>query len=184
MIFLSSNHYSHDLQVIDVMNWLGTVQRDKYEALVSQYPEWNNYVMDGSWFDIDKMGVNQEWSMWLTASIEQDTNVFWTDGEPAIMEQCDEDAIDAMTGELLDTEGNSIPTEDAAECHRMAGLTGLTASQVAILWGEYSDRVMCAGWIAGLGNMTVEQFNECLSELTATVLHDKADRDRKQRKGE
>ena len=125
MIFLSSNHYSHDLQVIDVMNWLGTVQRDKYEALVSKHPEWNNYIMDGSWFDYEKMGVDVEWSMWLTASIEQDTNVYWWEGEPVMSED----------GDVLDDEGG--PVDDEWEQTDYTDMVGVKADRdVKISKGE------------------------------------------------
>lgn len=101
MIFLSNNHVSHDMQVQDVVNWLGIIYPDTLDAIRVDFPEIDNMVLDGAWFDTDKMGVDIEWSMYLTSRIEQDTDVYWWEGEPVMAED----------GDVLDDEGGPVDDE-------------------------------------------------------------------------
>lgn len=79
---LSSNHFSHDLQVLDVLNWMETEFPEEFAIIQSQFPEVANIIMEGAWFDTKAMGVDVEWSSWLTDEIEQTCFVVWWEGEP------------------------------------------------------------------------------------------------------
>lgn len=76
---ISSNHLSHDTQVSNVIAWLDTPARD---ALQNAFPELNRLVWDGSWFDCEAMDVDVEFPQWVTDWIENNTEVYWSGGEP------------------------------------------------------------------------------------------------------
>jgi len=94
MITLSSNGFSHDLQVQDVMNYLRLNDVANYVAIKREFPENMIFADRSSQLDTEAMGVDIEWSCWLTDKIEQDTNVEWWEGEPVIMEDGDRDDDD------------------------------------------------------------------------------------------
>lgn len=90
---LSSNHFSHDQQVADVIAWhLSTEQKVK---LFEEFPEAQNIKFEGhvgsSAWDTEAMGVDVEYTSWLADWIEANTEVYWEDGEPWVGEDEDDD---------------------------------------------------------------------------------------------
>ena len=84
---ISSNHWSHDMQVIDAMKYLHDEHPDIYAKILAEFPETVvdgkfSVPMDGSWIDTVAMGVEADWSSWLTDAIEDTGVVAWIDGEP------------------------------------------------------------------------------------------------------
>jgi len=81
---LSSNHYSVDGQLDDVIGYLDTCRPTIFAAMVAAFPEIPTRTMGehSSWFDTEAMGVDQEWSSWLIDWIESNVNILWDDGEP------------------------------------------------------------------------------------------------------
>ncbi len=49
------------------------------------FPELERIVWDGSWFDLDAMGVTPEWVDELVRAIEDTGEVEWIDGEPFLV---------------------------------------------------------------------------------------------------
>ncbi len=80
MYAISSNHLSHDLQVADALAWLRIEYPTAYCEIRRSFPE--TITFDGSWIDWELMGVDSEWSCWLTDAIEDTGLVTWEDGEP------------------------------------------------------------------------------------------------------
>jgi hypothetical protein len=78
-IAISSNHYSQDLQVKDAVSYLNPEQK---ERLLEVYPEFDELIWDGSWVHAGQSGVDPEFMSWVQDWIEQDTEVYWEDGEP------------------------------------------------------------------------------------------------------
>jgi hypothetical protein len=79
---ISSNHYSHDLQLQDAMGYLEREHPGTYRGLLTEFPEWADRVWSGSWLDTDAMAVDVEWSSWLTDAVEATGLVMWEEGEP------------------------------------------------------------------------------------------------------
>ena len=79
---LSSGHFSHDQQVADAVSWLEHNAGPVYSAMLREFPEWGRVEWEGSWFDTETMGVDQEWSSWLCDWIENNTPIYWEEGEP------------------------------------------------------------------------------------------------------
>lgn len=93
MIALSSNHFSHDDQVADVLRKLthSTVieHRLMADACMIEFPEYNRLTWSGSWVDTEASGVDPDYMSWVTDWIENNTPVFWEDGEPWLPEDTD-----------------------------------------------------------------------------------------------
>lgn len=79
---ISSNGFSHDTQVKDALDYLEHNHNGVWEDLVKQFPEALNITWDGSWFDTEAMGVDEEYSSWLCDAIEETGLVEWDEGEP------------------------------------------------------------------------------------------------------
>lgn len=79
---ISSNHYSFDLQVSDVMAYFEHTDPNTYALLVGEFPEYPSLVWGGSWVDTAASGVDHEYMAWLSDAIEDMTSVCWDDGEP------------------------------------------------------------------------------------------------------
>ena len=80
---LSSNGFSHDMQLDDVLSWMrGEVPEHVYNGLLQTYPEIDRRVLDGAYFDTDEMRVDVEWVTWVTDAVEDTGYVFWDEGEP------------------------------------------------------------------------------------------------------
>lgn len=79
---VSSNHFSHDQQVSDALDYLRHNYPDDYATVVREFPECESLVWEGSWLDVDAMGVDIEYSSWLCDAIEATGRVYWEDGEP------------------------------------------------------------------------------------------------------
>ena len=88
---LSSNGFSHDMQVDDVLDYLrGEMSESDYKdklIIAGFYDEVERRVLDGAHFDTEAMGVDVEWSSWLADWIENNTDVFWWEGEPFVLEE-------------------------------------------------------------------------------------------------
>lgn len=82
---ISSNHFSHDQQVMDVMEFLELNDGVAYAHLMNMFPELYNVAWDGSWLDTVLMGVDVEFTSWLCDEIEACTTVMWLEGEPFFM---------------------------------------------------------------------------------------------------
>lgn len=80
---ISSNGFSHDMQVDDVLTWMrGEVPEHVYNRLLASYPEIDRRVLDGAYFDCEAMNCDVEWSSWIADAIEETGYVFWEEGEP------------------------------------------------------------------------------------------------------
>ena len=81
---LSSGHFSHDQQIADAVDWLRHNARPVYETMLAHFPEWERVEWEeyGSWLDTEAMGVDGEWSSWLCDWIENNTPIYWEEGEP------------------------------------------------------------------------------------------------------
>lgn len=82
---LSSNHYSVDGQLDDVIHYLDACRPTIYAAMVAAFPEVPTRAMGDTMsaeYDTNAMGVDVEWSCWLIDWIEQNSNVIWEEGEP------------------------------------------------------------------------------------------------------
>jgi hypothetical protein len=79
---VSSGHFSHDQQLADAMTYLQDCWPGDYAAVLAAFPEWERVQWSGSWVDTDAMGVDPEWSSWLTDAVEETGRVWWSDGEP------------------------------------------------------------------------------------------------------
>ena len=86
---ISSNHFSHDQQVLDVMDYLEIEDGIAFSHLINMFPEWLNVSFDGAWIDTDAMDVDVEFTSWLVDEIEACSNVMWHDGEPYMVTEED-----------------------------------------------------------------------------------------------
>lgn len=84
---LSSNHFSHDLQVADVIDYL-IADELTFKRLNETFPELEaaltNLASDNksSWVDTGMLGLDPDFMSWVTDWIEENTSVYWEDGEP------------------------------------------------------------------------------------------------------
>ncbi len=92
---LSSNHFSHDDQVADVLSYLSHTDdatlRGLADDFLREFPEYNSLEWSGSWVDAEASGVDPEYMSWAADWIENNTPVFWSDGEPFLPEEGDEE---------------------------------------------------------------------------------------------
>tara|TARA_R110000772_G_scaffold223784_1_gene334358 strand:+ start:122 stop:466 length:345 start_codon:yes stop_codon:yes gene_type:complete len=104
---ISSNHFSHDQQVQDVMEYLEHHDGIAYSHLVNMFPEFTVALFDGSSYDTYSMDVDADWSSWLTDEIEACSNIMWMDGEPFTVEDADYDMdVDDFFGfSVIDSDG-------------------------------------------------------------------------------
>lgn len=79
---ISSDHYSHDQQVMDALSYLESFYPADYVAVVQALPELESVQWAGSWFDVEAMNVDPEFSSWAADAIEETGRVFWEEGEP------------------------------------------------------------------------------------------------------
>jgi len=94
---LSSNHYSTDDQIADVVSFLSN--DDTYSTLmdtrfIAEFPEYNELVWSGSWVDTESSNVDLEYMSWVAEWLENYTPVFWEEGEPYMAEPDDIDPED------------------------------------------------------------------------------------------
>lgn len=76
---LSSNHFGHEGQLTDALNWLQTNNPVHFKAFVEEFPEWEDIQM---YADCTIDELDPEWSMWATDWLEANTVIYWEDGEP------------------------------------------------------------------------------------------------------
>lgn len=81
-VALSSCGASHDMQLVDSLEFLRSEYPDIYAGILSRFPEYDGAELDGSWFDTEALGVEPDWSSWLTDAVEDTGIVRWEDGEP------------------------------------------------------------------------------------------------------
>ena len=77
---VSSSGASHDMQVSDALDALSEADQ---RAVRRAFPE--RLIFDGAWLDTEAMGVDPEWSSWLTDEIENTGAIQWIDGEPYLV---------------------------------------------------------------------------------------------------
>lgn len=78
---LSNNHFSHEQQLQDVIE--NGLTEEQFNQLVEAFPcIGQGVVWDGSGWDHRAMSVDVETPMWVTDWIEQETDIYWEDGEP------------------------------------------------------------------------------------------------------
>lgn len=94
---LSSNHFSVDDQTADVLSYLSNATDPELRALsdsfVREFPEYNGLTWAGSWVDTDASGVDVEYMSWVRDWIENNTPVYWEDGEPWIGESEEDETV-------------------------------------------------------------------------------------------
>lgn len=79
---VSSNGFSHDLQVMDALNWMETEHNDEWETLVRRLPEVTRLVWEGSWVDTDATRCDPDFMSWVADALEDTGFIEWEDGEP------------------------------------------------------------------------------------------------------
>lgn len=81
---LSSNHFSVDDQIRDVVRWMEREHPARYAALLKEFPEWPSLTWAGSWVDANASEVDPDFMSWVADWIESRSNVrvSWEDGEP------------------------------------------------------------------------------------------------------
>jgi len=89
---LSSNHYSTDDQIADVVSFLSN--DDAYSTLMetsfkNEFPEYNSLEWSGSWVDTENSNVDLDYMSWVAEWLENNTPVFWEEGEPYMAEPDD-----------------------------------------------------------------------------------------------
>lgn len=86
MTALSHNGYSVDLQLADVVSYLEGADPDTYSEFLRAFPEWERVIFpeQSAWIDWEAMGVDIEWSSWAVDWIENNTPIYWEEGEPWI----------------------------------------------------------------------------------------------------
>jgi hypothetical protein len=77
---VSSSGASHDMQVSDALDALDEAD---LRAVRKSFPE--RLIFDGAWLDTEAMGVDPEWSSWLTDEIESTGSIQWIEGEPYLV---------------------------------------------------------------------------------------------------
>lgn len=85
--YLSSNHFSHEGQVRDVLRWMQREEKETYSNFAYEHPEWER-MERGEDIQIggEALGdLDPEWWHWVTDWIEANTNVVWDDGEPVLI---------------------------------------------------------------------------------------------------
>lgn len=77
----SSDHQ----QVVWALQALDGTDEPAAAAIRREFPELDALVWDGSWLDLDAMGVDPEWVDELVREIEDTGEVEWIDGEPFLV---------------------------------------------------------------------------------------------------
>jgi len=89
---LSSNHYSTDDQIADVISFLSATE-DYFSIMevqfLAEFPEYNDLEWSGSWVDTESSNVDLDYMMWVAEWLENNTPVFWEEGEPFMAEPSD-----------------------------------------------------------------------------------------------
>lgn len=87
---ISSGHFSHDQQVKDAVDHLTSDERALFDEA---FPEWDTLTWsdDSSWLDCDENGVDPEYTSWVCDWIENNTAVYWEDGEPWLSDGHDDE---------------------------------------------------------------------------------------------
>ena len=76
---ISNNHFSLDQQIVDAVDIFSETEREKFNEA---FPEWNSLTWSGSWVDTEASGVDVEYTSWVCDWIENNTDIYWEDGEP------------------------------------------------------------------------------------------------------
>jgi len=80
---VSHNGFSHDLQVMDALDYLrGVLPEEDYGNLVRPFGELGRLVWQGSWVDAEATRCDPDFMAWVADAIEQTGLVFWQEGEP------------------------------------------------------------------------------------------------------
>lgn len=89
---ISSNHWSHDTQVRDAVDWLHLNRPAEHAEFLNVFNVWPMVQMEGSHFqwlavpftkdEGHMIEVDPEFGSWCCEWIEDNTPIFWEDGEP------------------------------------------------------------------------------------------------------
>lgn len=79
---LSNNHFSHEQQLTDVLNWLQANDPDMFKKFIAEFPEWSEAKGDMA---LILETFDDEWPMWATDWIETVTDITWDEGEPWLL---------------------------------------------------------------------------------------------------
>lgn len=79
---LSSNAFSHDDQIADVLSYASTAYPETMDRFTSDFPEYNHLEWSGSWVDTQASGVDPDYMSWVADWVEANLPVVWDDGEP------------------------------------------------------------------------------------------------------
>jgi hypothetical protein len=83
---ISHNGFSVDLQLKDAVKFVAAEFPALYDEFLRSFPEWERVIFpdQSAWIDWEEMGVDVEWSSWAVDWIEQNTPIYWEEGEPWI----------------------------------------------------------------------------------------------------
>jgi hypothetical protein len=93
MSAISSNRFSTDDQTADVISYLShqLEHHAVMEKFVKDFPEYNGLTWEGSWVNTQDSDVEPDYMSWVRDWIEDNTPVYWEDGEPWI-----DDAVQSL----------------------------------------------------------------------------------------
>jgi predicted dithiol-disulfide oxidoreductase (DUF899 family) len=93
MIPLSSNHLSVDDQIDAVVSHLkhDPLLSTAYRQFREEFPEYDRLKWEGSWVATVKSDVDSEYMSWVADWIENNTPIYWEEGEPWLPEADDEE---------------------------------------------------------------------------------------------
>ena len=64
------------------MDYLVDADPEAHGAIVALFPEWATVTFDGAWVDTESLGLDPEFTSWLADAIENESAIFWDEGEP------------------------------------------------------------------------------------------------------
>lgn len=78
---LSNNHFGHDSQVADVLDYLQRNEPSVFNQFIAEFPEWDDVKGDMTTIQEE---CDPDWTSWAADWIEDTTAIYWEDGEPWI----------------------------------------------------------------------------------------------------
>lgn len=121
---LSSGHFSTDTQLEDAVSFLEHNLPAIFAEFLEAFPEWERRTMGeghSSWFDVETMGVDIEWSSWAVDWVEEHSPVWWEDGEPWTRPGCSRHgAYECSDPDCIRERGESVLAAEMRDAERWA----------------------------------------------------------------